>query len=215
MRKDILKTAGIVAFFAFLGYVLTYPYEVELDNKDMVLMSDKEQYKKLEDIINAPNLKGKILYISSLNNILLHIKGLENKRIFHTEGYNKLYNKYEDVRFIYIYDNNNNMPFYSTFQSSRNEDYIREWKKVLKEVPIKGVHILAANELCNDMNKRNSVSKSVNYRNYYPYSIWVDKLGKIHETFEVPSVSKKHFWRKINKLDSLLKIQNNDTIISK
>ncbi len=128
MTKDILKIAGIVAVFVLLGYVLTYPYEVKLDNKDMLLMSDKEQYKKLEDIINAPNLKGKTLYIVSLNRILLHIQGFEDKRNFHAEGYNKLYKKYEDVRFIYIY--------YSDLPSNRKKDHIRKWKRKVLTIGI-------------------------------------------------------------------------------
>ncbi len=40
MKKDILKIAGIIAFFSLLGYALTYPYEVKIDDKDMVLIED-------------------------------------------------------------------------------------------------------------------------------------------------------------------------------
>lgn len=62
--KIILKILGIVAFFSLVGYVLTYPYELSYKGSDEIkLIEESYEYTSLEQVINRPEFKDKVLYI--------------------------------------------------------------------------------------------------------------------------------------------------------
>ncbi len=200
MKKDIIKIVGIIAFFSLLGYALTYPYEVKLDNKDMVLIEDMhgKEFKTLKDIINYPELKGKSLYIVSLNTFsMLH--SYEEKYQY-IDVLNELHKKYKNTEFVYIY-----YPLF--YRSSRDIDYVRKWKDLLNKNQLEGYQFLGSDELRKNMNNL------VNFTNYFPYAIFVNTLGDID--VKIPqgfNYTPRAFYK---KLDSLLNTQRNGTIISK
>ncbi|MBS9767945.1 MAG: hypothetical protein KGV44_10465 [Flavobacteriaceae bacterium] len=209
MKKDILKIAGIIAFFSLLGYALTYPYEVKLDNKDMVLIEDMhgKKFNTLEDIINFPELKGKNLCIVTTEHILTQMGNYKKREIYYTNKFNELYDKYKNTQFVYLYYLHKE--YYLNLQSTRKQDLIRQWKSILKKHQIKGYHFFVGSDLEKNMME---ITKEIHEPHYYPFSIFVTPSGKIKNTSEVYSSRANS----IQKLDSLfLNIQKNDTIISK
>ncbi len=204
MTKDILKIAGIVTFFALLGYVLTYPYEVELlENKDMVLYGDILANQSLEDIINHPDLKNNILYMEELNKT--HPDYLEP---VYMEKANKLYEKYrnKNIKFLYLYD--------AHLSSTRKQDHIRKWKMFLKKYPYKGYHFLVSKGfLAYIMGKQTPEELKKLRLLKLAKGVLVNQNGQIIDRNAPSILDNPEAVSK--KLDSLLKTQNNDTIISK
>ncbi len=192
MKKDILKIVGIIAFFSLLGYVITYPYEVKLDNKDMVLIEDMhgKKFNTLEDIINYPELKGKNLYIVTTNVI----------NFSNAEKLNKLHKKYKNIEFIYIY--------YRNLVSNREIDHIRKWKSYLNEIQLKGIHLFGSEKLLQNLREKGKRK----HKMVFPYALFVNTSGKVEDAPELYSTYKNA----LKKLDSrFLNTQKNDTIISK
>ncbi len=193
MIKDILKTTGIIAFFYLLGYAITYPYKVELANEDIVHIEDRkgEKFKRIEDIINYPDLKGKNLYIATLNLIDYNT----------AQRLNELKEKYPNVEFVYVY--------YSDVRSKRDIDHIRKWKKTLNKCDAKGFHLLGSYAL---MENHWEHDKRENKR-YLPFAIFTSASGEIDAAPETYTEDEDAALRKLDSL--LLNIKKNDTIISK
>jgi hypothetical protein len=62
--KITLKIIGIVAFFSLVAYILTYPYELaHKGTEDIILIEESYEYTSLEQVINRPEFKDKVLYI--------------------------------------------------------------------------------------------------------------------------------------------------------
>ncbi len=200
MIKDILKITGIVAVFVLVGYLLTYPYEVELpQDEDMVLNGNILENQSLEEIIKQLDFKNSILYIEELGKT--HPEYLDSA---YFENANKLYEKYKDknVKFVYLYETH--------LASMREQDHIRKWKMFLKKHSYKGYHFLVSKAFLvytlHDWNEEKLHSLSLSK------GVLVTQNGKIDRN--VPSILDNPE-AVSTKLDSLLKTQNNDTIISK
>lgn len=64
MTKKIIQIIGIILFFCVVAYALTYPYELSYSgNEDIKLIEESYEFTSLEQVIDRPEFKGKVLYV--------------------------------------------------------------------------------------------------------------------------------------------------------
>ncbi|AOW08524.1 hypothetical protein [Flavobacterium gilvum] len=62
--KTTLQIIGIASFFAIIGYVLTYPYELSYSGeKDIILIEDSHDISSVSELTHRDEFKNKVLYI--------------------------------------------------------------------------------------------------------------------------------------------------------
>jgi hypothetical protein len=216
--KITLKIIGIVAFFSLVAYTLTYPYELTYKGtEDIILIEESYKYTSLEQVINRPEFKDKVLFIhigEPLETELLipnytgnnanKVTTVNNeKRIIYSKskpyGYqlkklSELNNRYKDKDFKLIFLSN------SDSHTEKKYDDIRKWKTIIKKYEIEGTHLIMNEELHTKMRAK---AKNITGKRFFPLNIIVNKKGEIINN---NGTSPTFFQEKLFvELDSILK----------
>ena len=192
--KAILKIISIITFFSLVSYTLTYPYELAYSGEEgIVLIEESYESNSLEQLINRPEFKDKVLYITLGNLLESEVikvkkedydntnKNFKDNRIkifkaseFKTKEYrlkknSELYERYAEKDFILIHLS---IPYYV----NQKKDALRNWKTEIKESKIKGTHCIMSPDL---LKKMNAKIKNTTTEPLFPHAFIINKQGEI------------------------------------
>jgi hypothetical protein len=129
----ISKIIGIISFFSLLGLGLTYPYELSYKGNEDIKIFDKEtNLTSINEVIDRPEFKGKVLYITIWEPFEEHYHdqplALPSKEL---KAMQARY-KGKNLEFVYITRPDSDSKYL--------EDDLRKWKAAVKTYQFKGNH---------------------------------------------------------------------------
>jgi len=217
--KRTIQIISIILFFSVMGYALTYPYELSYHGDDeIIIIEESYEFKSLEEVINRPEFKNKVLYIrlgtpleseilipdyygDAENKVSIGRDG--NKRIIHSKSKPNEYQLRTLAEMKSHYKNAELEMLFLSFSDSKSNqknDEFRKWKAIVKKNKIKGYHLIMSTKFYKEMRDRPKPKKR---KTIFPYNLIVNKQGVVvNSNAPSPSFDKERLYA---ELDSILK----------